>query len=102
MNKPVLFNVSGGGNVVGYNYVDNAWAEGTWQEMPIDCHCAFPHMELMEGNWAPKMGASTTHGNAGYLMYFPQLLVQPVCLTCLRRWSRHGGHRQRRGPRLPG
>ncbi len=70
MNKPVLFSVSGGGNVVGYNYVDNAWAENTWQEMPVDCHCAFPHMELMEGNWASKMGASTTHGNAGYLMYF--------------------------------
>jgi hypothetical protein len=69
MNKPVLFNVSGGGNVVGYNYVDNAWAEGSWQECPIDCHCSFPHMELMEGNYAPKMGATTTHGNAGYLMY---------------------------------
>jgi len=26
-------------------------------------------MELMEGNWAPKMGATITHGNAGYLMY---------------------------------
>ena len=24
MNKPIMFNVSGGGNVVGYNYVDNA------------------------------------------------------------------------------
>ena len=38
--------------------------------MHIDCHCAFPHMELMEGNWAPHMGATTTHGNAGYLTYF--------------------------------
>src|SRR5262249_36932938 len=35
-----------------------------------DCHCSFPHMELMEGNYAPHMGASTTHGNAGYLTYF--------------------------------
>jgi hypothetical protein len=26
-------------------------------------------MELMEGNYAPKMSATTTHGNAGYLMY---------------------------------
>jgi hypothetical protein len=69
MNKPVLFNTSGGGNVVGYNYVDNAWAEGSWQESPIDCHCSFPHMELMEGNLASKMSATITHGNAGYLMY---------------------------------
>jgi hypothetical protein len=27
-------------------------------------------MELMEGNYAPHMGATTTHGNAGYLTYF--------------------------------
>jgi hypothetical protein len=75
MNKPILFNNSGGGNVVGYNYADNSWAcdgnnDDGFQEVNIDCHCAFPHMELMEGNWAPHMGASTTHGNAGYLTYF--------------------------------
>jgi hypothetical protein len=75
MNKPVLFNNSGGGNVVGYNYADNSWAcdgnnDDGFQETNIDCHCAFPHMELMEGNWAPHMGATTTHGNAGYLTYF--------------------------------
>jgi hypothetical protein len=75
VNKPILFNVSGGGNVVGYNYADNSWAcdgnnDDGFQEVQIDCHCAFPHMELMEGNWAPHMGASTTHGNAGYLTYF--------------------------------
>jgi hypothetical protein len=27
MNKPILFNVSGGGNVIGYNYADNSWAD---------------------------------------------------------------------------
>jgi hypothetical protein len=27
-------------------------------------------MELIEGNWAPHMGATTTHGNAGYLTFF--------------------------------
>ena len=75
LDKPILFNNSGGGNVVGYNYADNSWScdgnndDGS-QEVNIDCHCAFPHMELMEGNWAPHMGASTTHGNAGYLTYF--------------------------------
>ncbi|MFI5054358.1 MAG: right-handed parallel beta-helix repeat-containing protein, partial [Acidimicrobiia bacterium] len=71
MNKPILFNVSGGGNVVGYNYADNSWATpAAWQEVNIDTHCAFPHMELMEGNYAPHMGATITHGNAGYLTYF--------------------------------
>jgi hypothetical protein len=75
IDKPILFNNSGGGNVVGYNYADNSWSydgnnDDGAQETSIDCHCAFPHMELMEGNWAPHMGASTTHGNAGYLTYF--------------------------------
>src|SRR5262249_36802264 len=75
MNKPILFNNSGGGNVIGYNYADNSWScdgndDHGFQETNIDCHCAFRHMELMEGNWAPHMGATTTHGNAGYLTYF--------------------------------
>ena len=71
MNKPILFNVSGGGNVIGYNYADNSWATpAAWQEVNIDTHCSFPHMELMEGNYAPHMGATITHGNAGYLTYF--------------------------------
>jgi len=71
MNKPILFNVSGGGNVIAYNYADNSWADPpAWQEVNIDTHCAFPHMELMEGNYAPHMGATITHGNAGYLTFF--------------------------------
>jgi hypothetical protein len=71
MNKPILFNVSGGGNVIAYNYADNSWATpAEWQEVNIDTHCAFPHMELMEGNYAPHMGATITHGNAGYLSYY--------------------------------
>jgi hypothetical protein len=71
MNKPVLFDVTGGGNVVAYNYADNSWASPpTWQEVNIDCHCSFPHMELIEGNLAPHVGATTTHGNAGYLTFY--------------------------------
>lgn len=71
MNKPIQFSVSGGGNVVGYNYADNSWATPpAWQEDNLDTHCSFPHMELMEGNYAPHMKASTTHGNSGYLTYF--------------------------------
>ena len=71
MNKPILFNVSGGGNVIGYNYADNSWATpAAWQEVNIDTHCAFPHMELIEGNQAPHMGATITHGNAGFMTFF--------------------------------
>ena len=75
MNKPILLNNSGGGNVIGYNYADNSWScdgngDDGYQEVSIDCHCSFPHMELVEGNWAPHLGATTTHGNAGYLTFF--------------------------------
>jgi hypothetical protein len=75
MDKPILLNNSGGGNVIAYNYADNSWAcdgnnDDGWQEVNIDTHCDFPHMELIEGNWAPHVGATTTHGNAGYLTYF--------------------------------
>jgi hypothetical protein len=91
MNKPILFMVSGGGNVVGYNYADNSWADNTWQEVNIDAHCAFPHMELIEGNLAPHMGATSTHGNAGYFTFFrntsssvfasPQVADSPLART---------------------
>jgi hypothetical protein len=76
MNKPIQFRASGGGNVVAYNYVDDAWSqpdpEGNFwfQELGIDVHCAFPHMELVEGNYAPHMGGAATWGNAGYISYF--------------------------------
>jgi hypothetical protein len=70
MNKPIQLNTTGGGNVIAYNYADNAWATpGTWQEHPIDTHCSFPHMELIEGNIAPHMGIAG-HGNSGYLTFF--------------------------------
>ena len=70
MNKPILLNVSGGGNVIAYNYADNSWADNTWQEVNIDNHCSFSHMELIEGNLAPHVGATVTHGNGGYLTFF--------------------------------
>jgi hypothetical protein len=86
MNKPILFNVSGGGNVIGYNYADNSWATpAEWQEVNIDNHCSFPHMELIEGNYAPHVGATITHGNAGYLTYFRNYassqFAQPVVVN---------------------
>lgn len=71
MNKPIMLNTTGGGNVIAYNYADNSWATPPeWQEVNIDTHCSFPHMELIEGNFAPHMGATVTHGNAGYLTFF--------------------------------
>ncbi len=70
MNKPIQFRASGGGNVVAYNYVDDEWAIPGWQEVGIDSHCSFSHMELVEGNYAPHAGVASTWGNAGNITYF--------------------------------
>jgi hypothetical protein len=72
MNKPIQLDTTGGGNVIAYNYADNAWSDhdGAWQELPFDTHCSFPHMELIEGNVVPHLSAAITHGNSGYLTFF--------------------------------
>ena len=68
-NKPVVLSVTGGGNVIAYNYVDEAvlWNSPGWQENAIDdSHSAFTHHDLIEGNWTPNLGGDTTHGNSGW------------------------------------
>lgn len=72
LNKPIVLNVSGGGNVIAYNFVDNAMIEGTdWLESAIDgCHQSFSHSDLFEGNQAPNIGSDSTHGNAGWHVFF--------------------------------
>jgi len=70
--KPIMMDASGGGNVVAYNYVDQAIIDGTnWQENGIDgCHETFCMFDLYEGNWSVNLGSDTTHGNAGWLTFF--------------------------------
>jgi hypothetical protein len=73
LNKPLLMEASGGGNVVGYNYVDEAIiaSNTSWQESAVDGnHCSFPHDDLFEGNWASNIGSDTTHGNVGWQTFF--------------------------------
>jgi hypothetical protein len=72
-NKPIVSIASGGGNVIAYNYVDNAviWNSPGWQENAIDDgHGAFTHHDLIEGNWTPNIGSATTHGNSGWHVHF--------------------------------
>ncbi len=72
-NKPIVSIASGGGNVIAYNYVDNAviWNAPGWQENAIDdSHGAFTHHDLIEGNWTPNIGSATTHGNSGWHVHF--------------------------------
>ena len=68
-NKPLTLNSTGGGNVIAYNYVDEAvlWNSPGWQESGIDdSHANFTHHDLIEGNWTPNLGADSTHGNSGW------------------------------------
>ncbi len=68
-NKPIALNSTGGGNVIAYNYVDDAvlWNSPGWQENAIDdCHASFTHHDLIESNWTPNIGADSTHGNSGW------------------------------------
>jgi len=71
-NKLIVGNMMGGGNVIAYNYVDNARTNHeTWQEGAIDLnHQSFTHHALVEGNWATNLTSDTTHGNAGWHVFF--------------------------------
>jgi hypothetical protein len=73
LNKPISMNNSGGGNVIAYNYADNAYSVSApgWQENTIDGnHESFSHSDLFEGNWTTNIGSDTTHGNAGWHVFF--------------------------------
>jgi hypothetical protein len=73
LNKPVQARVSGGGNVCGYNYIDDAWTgvDPGSQETGIDFgHSSFPHHDLYEGNWVPQIGADNVWGNSGWCTAF--------------------------------
>ena len=73
LNKPIVMVGSGGGNVVAYNYVDDAFiaSHASWQESGIDAsHGSFAHHDLFEGNRAPNLGGDSTHGNSGWQTFF--------------------------------
>jgi hypothetical protein len=73
MNKPFTMRASGGGNVVGYNYLDDAWtsADARLQETTLDMgHTSFPYMELVEGNYSPQIATEDVWGNSGWMTIF--------------------------------
>jgi hypothetical protein len=66
-NKVVVMQASGGGNVVAYNYMDDAWG-ATYPSQPEAGanagHYTTPHMELLEGNYTHKYDADSYWGNS--------------------------------------
>ena len=79
-NKPVASISSGGGNVIAYNYVDNAvlWNSPGWQESAIDdSHGAFTHNDLIEGNWTPEHRLGHHPRQLGLAHPLPELRHRP-------------------------
>jgi len=64
---------SGGGNVIGYNYMEDGYGQGypTLAETGINAsHMTTPHHELFEGNEAFNADSDSTWGNSIYITFF--------------------------------
>jgi hypothetical protein len=73
MNKVMVMRASGGGNVIGYNYLEDGWISYTtgWVETGANAsHQTTPHYELFEGNEAFNFDGDNTWGNAVYITVF--------------------------------
>jgi hypothetical protein len=69
-NKVIVMRDSGGGNVIGYNYMQDGYGQGypTLPEVGINAsHMATSHHELFEGNEAHNFSSDTTWGNTIYI-----------------------------------
>jgi acyl-coenzyme A thioesterase PaaI-like protein len=72
-NKVMVMRASGGGNVIGYNYMDDGWIGYAphFVEVGISAsHMAGPMYELFEGNQSFNFDGDSTHGNANYITVF--------------------------------
>jgi hypothetical protein len=76
LNIPISFANSSGGNVVAYNYVDDAILTDVpaWQMADIGTHCSFPYMELVEGNWIAHAATDNVHGGSANITFFRNYL----------------------------
>ena len=67
MNKVMVMRASGGGNVIGYNYMEDGWisyATGFVEVGLNASHMTTPHFELFEGNQSFNFDADNRWGNA--------------------------------------
>jgi hypothetical protein len=66
-NKVIVMRSSGGGNVVGYNYMDDGYGSGYPNQVENGIngsHMTTPHDELFEGNWGFNFSGDSTWGNS--------------------------------------
>ncbi len=69
-NKNIVMRGTGGGNVVGYNYMDDAFGSQfpDSPEAGVNAgHNASPHMELLEGNYSHNYKGDSFWGSSTYI-----------------------------------
>ncbi|TMF75147.1 MAG: hypothetical protein E6I18_11845 [Chloroflexi bacterium] len=90
MNKVMVMRASGGGNVIGYNYMEDGRNGNTptWVEVGLNAsHMTTPHYELFEGNQSFNFDGDNTWGNSVYITVFRNQLtgkrrsIPPLRLT---------------------
>jgi hypothetical protein len=90
MNKVMVMQASGGGNVIGYNYMQDGWIGNytSWVEVGLNAsHMTTPHYELFEGNESFNFDGDNTWGNAVYITAFrnhmtgKRISAAPLSLT---------------------
>jgi hypothetical protein len=72
-NKNIVMRATGGGNVVAYNYMDDAYGS-TYPSLPeagLNAgHYTTSHMELLEGNYSHNYKGDSFWGNSIYITVF--------------------------------
>ena len=72
-NKVMVMRASGGGNVIGYNYMQDGWGSDypNMSEVGLNAsHYTTPHYELFEGNESFAFSGDSTWGNSVYITAF--------------------------------
>jgi hypothetical protein len=72
-NKNIIMRATGGGNVVAYNYMDDAYGSyyPSLPEAGLNAgHYTTPHMELLEGNYSHNYKGDSFWGNSIYITVF--------------------------------
>ena len=72
-NKNIVMRATGGGNVIAYNYMDDAFGSyyPNLPEAGLNAgHYTTPHMELLEGNYSHNYKGDSFWGNSIYITVF--------------------------------
>jgi hypothetical protein len=72
-NKVMIMRGTGGGNVIGYNYMDDGYGNNypNQGETALNAdHMTTSHHELFEGNYSWNMGTDSRWGNSIYITWF--------------------------------